>query len=154
MKVGDVNRSGVSKVFEATLETLYAMLKFIKDEALASGFSNTIVSKIELAAEEALVNIISHGYPKNKGEIEINCSKPEKEGIRITLVDSGLAFNPLDAIQNFTPTGSGNLVEETETQVGGYGIYFIVNMMDTVNYERAEDKNRLTLEKFLSGKNP
>lgn len=147
MKVGSVETKELTKVFPAKLENLYEMLKFIKEYSTYIGFTNTIISKIELASEEALVNIISHAYSNGEGTIEINCSSlQQKKGIQIIICDRGLQFNPLKAIENFEP---GNIDEEN-SQVGGYGIYFMVNMMDKVNYERIDEKNVLTLVKHLS----
>ncbi len=142
MKVGEAQQT---EIFVSSLDTLYAMLKFIKEKCEEIGFTNTITSKIELAAEEALVNIISHGYPDSPGKIEIIVEKSEKPGIKITLIDSGIPFNPIDTIKKFNPKN----IDITE-EIGGYGIYFIVNMMDSVDYQRVENKNILTLVKFLA----
>lgn len=146
MKVGEVESTELAKIFPAKLETLYEMLKFIKDCSNTIGFTNTIISKIELASEEALVNIITHAYSQQNGTIEIECNALESSGIQIKIIDTGILFNPLKAIENFLP---GNIDEEN-AQVGGYGIYFMVNMMDKVSYERLEDKNILTLIKYLN----
>lgn len=150
MKVGDLSSSETSQVFASSMDLLYTMLKFVKDRALAAEFNSTIISKIELASEEALVNIITHGYPDNpKGTIEIVCSKPlQKNGIQIVLIDYGIPFNPLEAIKNFKPGNIEDQDDKEETQVGGYGIYFIVNMMDSVHYKRIDEKNILTMIKY------
>ncbi|MEC7839631.1 MAG: ATP-binding protein [Chlamydiota bacterium] len=147
MKVGELHHSEKSKVFPAALETLYEMLKFVKEQASAAGFNNTVVSKIELAAEEALVNIISHGYPETSGDVNIICENINGKSLRLTIIDSGVPFNPLDAIKSFTPKSIESPEEQIEQQVGGYGIYFIVNMMDHVDYQREDNKNILILEK-------
>jgi len=149
MKVGELHHSEQTKVFPAVLETLYEMLKFIKEQAIIAGFTNTIVSKIELAAEESLVNIISHGYPGTTGDIKISCECVGVKGFRVIVIDSGVSFNPLEAIRSFNPKSSESNEEELEQQVGGYGIYFIVNMMDHVIYKREDDKNILILEKNI-----
>ena len=150
MKVGDLSSSETSQVFVSSMELLYTMLKFVKERAIAAEFNNTIISKIELALEEALVNIITHGYPDNpNGTIEIICSKPlQKNGIQIVLIDYGIPFNPLEAIKNFKPGNIEIQDDKEETQVGGYGIYFIVNMMDSIDYKRIDEKNILTMIKY------
>ena len=59
-----------NKTFDASLINLYKILTWIK-ERVAKYFSEKDIEKIELATEEAVVNIIKHGYKKKKGKIEI-----------------------------------------------------------------------------------
>lgn len=131
------------KTFEADLTFLYAMLAFVTEEALAVGFSPEQTQKIELALEEALVNIIEHGYSSEKGFIEISCEKHKPSGITITIKDTGTPYNPLNA-----PKPPEKKVSIDHRSVGGYGIHFIVTLMDEVNY-RYDNGNVLTLTKRL-----
>lgn len=149
-KVGKISHQDNPLEFPARLEHLYEMLTYIKQAAKDIGFGNTLVSKIELAGEEALVNIISHGYPKNPGTIHIHCKQVEEKLLSIVIQDDGIPFNPLEAIKNFSPAEDLDNQEPVEnTQVGGYGIYFIINMMDHVDYEFSDGKNMLILKKSL-----
>ena len=133
------------KTFPASLEKLYEMLKFVKEQALAAGFEEANVAKIELATEEALVNIISYGYPHKNGIIEIHCSLPERLGLRILITDRGLPYNPLMNARKFNPSASLE-----ERSVGGYGIFFILKIMDEVDYHRENNNNVLILTKYLN----
>lgn len=137
--------------FAADLKHLYEMLSYIKECAATVGFSKTVISKIELAGEEALVNIINHGCREKNGTIEISCHSEEGKSLIINIVDNGIPFNPLDAVKNFSPDSPE---QSCDHQVGGYGIFFIVNMMDDVSYLRTEGKNSLLLTKHLEPKNP
>lgn len=149
-KVGEMSHQDKSLEFPAKLEHLYEMLSYIKESANQLGFSKTIVSKIELASEEALVNIISHGYPGKSGTIRILCEPTQKGSLSITLKDNGVQFNPLGAIKNFNPADTDGTTETIDdSQIGGYGIYFIVNMMDLVEYNFTEGTNVLVLTKHL-----
>jgi serine/threonine-protein kinase RsbW len=149
-KVGEKNHHDKPIEFPAKLEHLYEMLSYIKEMATHIGFSKTLVSKIELAGEEALVNIISHGYPQTLGTIRIHCQKTEKGSLLITVKDDGIAFNPVEAIKNFSPADMDESDDSVDdTQIGGYGIYFIVNMMDVVDYQRVDNSNVLMLTKHL-----
>jgi len=47
----------------AKLENLESMLQFIRNGAEQQGFSGKEINKIQVAAEEALVNVISYAYP-------------------------------------------------------------------------------------------
>ena len=132
------------KVFSAELDKLYDMLDFIRMQALDAGFDPCYVNKIELATEEVLVNIISYGYPNGEhGKIEIECSLSDNFDLEIIIKDKGIPYNPLKA-----QTERDSKANLDERSVGGYGIFFILNLMDEVMYKREENSNVLTLKKF------
>ena len=134
MKVGE--KYSIFKTFPASLDRLHLMLKFIIDYGKVVGFQTHHLLKLELAMEEALVNIITYGYAEQEGTVEITCSTLEK-GIRIILRDQGVPFNPLD-----------NAKDPKPEDPGGYGLFFIRNIMDKIEYEREGDTNVLKLEKY------
>lgn len=120
------------------------MLDFIREQASISGFESCFVNKIELATEEVLVNIINYGYPDgNPGEIAIECSLLQNSCLEIIIKDEGIPYNPLKAEPALNKNASID-----ERNVGGYGIFFILNLMDEVMYKREENANVLTLKKF------
>ena len=130
------------RTFPASIDHLYEMLHFVRERAQALGFEDSIVGKIELAVEEALVNIISYAYPNGSGNVEIQCLPLENSGIKIVLLDSGVSYDPLKNAPPFNPKAA---LEERD--VGGYGIFFILQMMDKVTYHRDRGFNILTLIK-------
>lgn len=137
------------KTFPATLDQLYEMLRYVREHAVLIGFERSHILKIELAAEEALVNIINYGYPQQNGDIHIHCSDRDIKGLKIIIKDHGIPFNPLVHASNFTPILDIETVINIETKIGGYGIFFIFKLMDEVNYMRDEDSNILTLIKYI-----
>lgn len=135
----------MGNTFAATLDQLYEMLGFIRGYSQQAGFNESVVSKIELACEEALVNIINYGYPDYRGNIEIICQPPENKGIKIIIKDRGIPFNPLTIQHKF------DIHAPLEARsCGGYGVFFILKLMDNVSYNRIDNCNVLTLIKFLS----
>lgn len=136
---------GMTKTFPASLDTLYEMLDFVKERAAHSGFSDKEITLMELAAEEALVNIISYGYPQNPGNITIECHQPQNPGLQIIIRDRGIAYNPLTNSKYFDIQAP--LEERT---MGGYGIYIILKIMDEVEYKREDLFNVLTMTKYLA----
>lgn len=130
------------KKFPAEIDKLYSMLDYVRSYAKQVGFDSGIVNKIELATEEVLVNIINYGYPDSQGTIEIYCSHSENLGIKIVIKDTGIPYNPLKNRKEF----NSRLALEERT-IGGYGVFFILNLMDEVNYEREQNYNVLTLIK-------
>lgn len=145
MTVGNKNPS---KKFPATLDQLYAMLQLICGQAMELGFDEMELAKIELACEEALVNIISYAYPGKQGEIEIEL-KPYEKGIEIELTDQGIPYDPVSQSE-ITKRVLDNPDPIELRKLGGYGIFFILTLMDDVSYSREGDNNVLKLIKYKS----
>ena len=57
-----VERGAMEHVFLAKVELLRSMLKWISDALLPMKLDQKALHKVELASEEALVNIIRHAY--------------------------------------------------------------------------------------------
>lgn len=134
-------------VFPATLECLPKMLGLIRAEAMAAGFTGEMEAKLELALEEALVNIIKHGYPQSSGDIDIAVNQIAHMGIKVTLKDNGISYNPL---KNAPSVNKDPATPLELKPVGGYGIHLILSIMDQVDYQRQGDANILTLIKYKS----
>jgi anti-sigma regulatory factor (Ser/Thr protein kinase) len=120
------------------------MIRWIRLQLDTLGLDETNIRKTELASEEALVNIIKHGYKKQVGEIEIELRAFDSQ-IEILLRDRGPAFNPLEQEISFNP-----LATLEERNPGGLGILFIRKYMDEVRYQREEGTNVLTLIKKIT----
>ena len=122
----------------ARLENLVRFIGSLLDCAKAQGLDREKVSRVELAAEEALVNIFRYAYPEAPGDVEMICSSEEGH-FAVEIVDSGIPFDPTAMPHPKAVDG----VHEREP--GGLGIYFIKKMMDEVRYRRDKDRNILTL---------
>ncbi len=134
----------MKKTFPATLDQLYWMLQFVQEHAKNAGFNDNVASKIEVAMEEALVNVIKYAYPEHtQGTIEIDCnSDSQRSTLEIVIRDSGGAFDPL---KDAKPPSFNAPIDEKP--IGGYGIFLIQQIMDSVNYQRDGNYNVLTLVK-------
>jgi anti-sigma regulatory factor (Ser/Thr protein kinase) len=144
------------KVFPAGLDHLYEMLVFIKEYGLSQNMSHMILDQMTLATEEALVNIINYGYPEGKkGTIDIACENSiSPPGIKITIKDQGVPFNPIENLPSTLPSRS-SVLEKSDDSLGGYGIYILVELMDSVEYRRVNEENILCMIKYLVDfKNP
>ena len=127
--------------FPAKLENLQKMQAFIRQEAEQCGFAAGELNKIQLAGEEALVNVINYAYPGKEGGLEISCLA-RNGGMEIEISDSGISFNPLNL-----PEPDINMPLE-QRKIGGLGIYMIRKLMDQVTYSRDGEYNKLKM--FLS----
>jgi len=68
--------------------------------------------------------------------------------IKLIFIDDGIPFNPE---LKEDPEHLQHSVEERPS--GGLGIYLVKKLMDIVKYQRIQDKNILTLTKFLKKSN-
>jgi anti-sigma regulatory factor (Ser/Thr protein kinase) len=98
---------------------------------------------LNLALEEAVVNVMSYAYPEGtKGDVDIEVVKGPQY-LDFIISDSGKPFNPTTKEDPDT-----NLSVE-ERPIGGLGIHIIRQIMDSVHYERKENRNNLTLRKNI-----
>jgi len=110
--------------------------------------SQRIIYDISLCLDELITNIISYGFhDKAEHTIEIQFHLKEHE-IKLVFIDDGIEFDPE---LKEDPAHLQHSVEERP--IGGLGIYLVKKLMDIIKYKRVEDKNILTLTKFLKNSN-
>ena len=124
----------------ATVDSLEKLMLFVSGFAGDHGFSKKKISDIQLATEEALLNIFQHAYPgEHKGEVEVTCEMKSDSDLTIHILDTGI---PFDILSLSEPDLSCSLPER---KIGGLGCYLIRKMTDDVRYHRQGDTNILTL---------
>ncbi|HNQ51044.1 MAG TPA: SpoIIE family protein phosphatase [Candidatus Omnitrophota bacterium] len=128
-------------VLPAKLENLETMFAFIREGAARQGFVKEHIDKIQLACEEALVNVINYAYPGGTGDLEITYLNSNSY-LEITVIDSGVPFDPL----SLPEPDIHKPIEER--QIGGLGVFMMKKIMDDVSYKRDNDRNILTLVKY------
>ena len=103
----------------------------------------SLARQLQLAVEEAVVNVIDYAYPVGTdGDITINMMSDDKY-LKIIIIDSGVVFDP--TLKGKTDT----TLSAEDRQIGGLGIHLVRELMDSINYEREGGKNVLTLIKNL-----
>ena len=117
---------------------------FIDEVCEANGFDMATTMQINLAIEEAVVNVMNYAYPKDtKGDITIE-AKANKTELSFIISDTGKPFDP-------TAKAEVDITLSAEDRaIGGLGIHLIRQIMDHINYERVDGHNILTLIKKLS----
>lgn len=104
--------------------------------------------QIDIAIEEAFINICSYAYADigGSGDVTIRAEQTANT-LAIEFEDSGTPYNPLDKPE------PDDLDAETseEKNVGGYGVYMVRRLMDSVSYRREDGKNILTITKNVDG---
>jgi len=127
------------KKMPARVESLHELLTFIRTEAKKRGFSEEALNRIELVAEEALVNVFVHGYTQNQGQVEVRCLVEDDPALTIEIRDAGVSFDPLSLA---APDVESDL---TKRKIVGMGVFLIRKMTDRVAYRREGDINILSM---------
>lgn len=121
------------------------MAEFVETICDEAGVDMATAMQLNLAIEEAVVNVMNYAYPAGtRGDV---CLAASAEGDTLTFVlsDSGTPFDP--TAQEDADTS----LSVEERPIGGLGIFLVKQLMDTVSYQYTEGKNVLTLTKQLKG---
>ena len=116
---------------------------FVEEMCEAVGFSPSDTTMINLAVEEAVVNVMKYAYPPDtKGDVTIEAVSNDVR-LKFTIIDSGAPFDP--TVQSQVDT----TLSAMERPIGGLGIHLVRQIMDSINYERMDNLNVLTLRKKI-----
>lgn len=116
---------------------------FVKQVVEALQLDKSLTGKLRLAVEEAVVNVMEYAYPAgHTGEVSIRATS-DGHRLKFIITDSGISFNPTEAPEADTTLSA------KERPIGGLGILLVRELMDSVNYERINGKNVLTLTKQI-----
>lgn len=123
---------------------LAAVRAMVSNLAQRLGFNEIHSGQISLAVDEALCNIINHGYEKRPdGRIWISVwalEEPNRPTIKIIIEDRAKQVDP-QAIRSR---------DLEDIRPGGLGVYIIREVMEDVRYEKREGGGmRLTMSKRL-----
>lgn len=135
----------MKKTFIAQFENVPVIIEFIKECAKSVNFDYSQMLTIELVMEEALTNVLFYGFKDRKGSIEIECKKNGDKGMAFIIRDDGMPFNPFKDFKQKDLT-----LPLEKRQIGGYGIPYILNFMDKVDYHYKNNKNVLTMHKNIT----
>ena len=106
-------------------------------------FDNETTLDISLVLDEIITNIISYGFDDDSEHKIIVHLTVNNKILSIKIEDDGIPFNPLE----YPSPDTTKPLEERE--VGGLGIFLVKKLMDSVEYERKENKNILTVNKSV-----
>jgi len=119
------------------------LAEFVDSVCEAMDFDMGTTMKLNLAIEEAVVNVMNYAYPAGtKGDVNIEAQANDVR-LKFVITDSGVPFDPT-AKKEVDTTLSAE-----ERSIGGLGIHLVRQIMDSINYERVGGTNVLTLRKKL-----
>lgn len=123
----------------ADLGQLSRIREFVTESAAALGVAPASFDDLRLAVDEAVTNIITHGYD-GPGDIELELTTDGPDLI-ICLRDRAPSFDPALA-QPVDPHFSG-----ARDSPGGFGLYLMQSAMDEIAHRSIDSGNELTMIK-------
>lgn len=139
MKTAEIIKKS-SKRFAATSQELPLVLAWIRKES-EKFLPLSLAMRLQLAAEEAAVNIINYAYEGLSGEKYLQLDfLAAANAVTLCLEDAGVAFNMLHADAQPDPRAALD-----ERRAGGWGLVMLHKFTDAATYERRDEKNILLL---------
>lgn len=130
----------------ADREDLPELLAFVDSRCARAALPDAATFALRLAAEEAFMNILRHGYGGKPGPVRLSIERAS-DRVCLTLTDEARPFDPEDAPR---PDLDAELDQRTE---GGLGLHLIRELMDEVHHRAGPEGNVLTLIKHLGEPN-
>jgi carbonic anhydrase len=120
---------------------LGAAMAWLDTECAANRIGADDAGRLAIVLEELFLNVTTYGGAPPPS-VELTFARAPL-ALELILEDDGVPFDP-------TAEELPNLSDDADDRtVGGLGIHIVMELMDEVSYERAGDRNRVTLRKFL-----
>jgi anti-sigma regulatory factor (Ser/Thr protein kinase) len=134
------------------LSDLAPIAPWIERLGLQHAIPHNVRFAMNLCLEEALSNIIRHGYNNAPDRfITVRFSAPRENSFAFVIDDDAPHFNPLELPDAPPVAPSDSLTHDAP--IGGQGLRLLRHFADTLQYEPKPVGNRLTIGFSLVGAN-
>lgn len=117
------------------------LIDWIRSCCEVDAVADNVALKLALAVEEAVTNVITHGFadlpPPHRIAVRLDITV---QAVVAEIIDNGMAFDPTAA-----PAPDLALPLD-QRQPGGLGIHLIRHMVDRLEHRRSDGNNLLRLE--------
>lgn len=125
------------------IETIPQLADFIEGIATDLNIGMELTMSLNLAMEEAVVNVMSYAYPEGEqGQVRVDAEGSD-QWLQFVISDMGTPFDPT------TQKDTDVTLSAEERPIGGLGIFLVRQIMDSIAYERKDGQNILTLRKNI-----
>ena len=132
-----------SLVLPCDLQEVPRLNAFVEEVCQEVGFDEMVSMQVKVAVEEAVVNVMKYAYPPGQQrDVTIEAASNDIR-LKFTIIDCGQPFDPTVQAEVDTTLAAN------ERKIGGLGIHIIRQNMDSINYERMDNLNVLTLRKKI-----
>ena len=128
----------------AAVESIPKVIAFAGEELQAMGCPVKTQHLLSVATDEIMSNIVHYAYGMGIGSVTVRIEGTrDTRGAMITFIDTGVAFNPLEA-----PEPDVSLSAD-KRQEGGLGIFLAKKLVDEMHHERVDGRNILRITKHF-----
>ena len=138
-----MNSEMIEQVFPANVEEIPVVVEHVSGLATEAGVHPKRIMHLELAVEEAVMNICSYAYKTPPGTVVVRVLCAD-DRFTVQLVDEGIPFDPLSVEE---PDIKAELEDR---KIGGLGVLLIRRVMDEVHYQRKGSLNILTMVMYMN----
>jgi serine/threonine-protein kinase RsbW len=122
-------------------EGITRLLDQLRAFAGGHGVPLSVQRELHLALDEIVTNIIRHGYGGGAdAKVDVRM-RVENGAVEVEVLDQARPFNPLEV-----PDPDTTLPPDMR-EIGGLGLYFVRQLMDSVEYTRTGEGNRVVLRR-------
>lgn len=124
------------------LEQWPLLRRTLHEYGVCIGIEKRTLKKLEIALEEAVVNIISYSHAT---EIKLDIQRAtfnQHSTLNVTLTDDGIPFDPTSSKSDIS-----KVIEER--QIGGLGISLLRQIADELHYQHTNERNQLIITKNI-----
>jgi serine/threonine-protein kinase RsbW len=120
-------------------EEIESLHPWLAAQAETLNLSKTQLNGMQVALEEVVMNVAMHGVAQlGCGEVTVRFGRAP-DAVVLVVEDDGQAFDPVAAAPRKRPESL------REAEVGGLGLTLLRHYCRDIHYERAGDRNRLTM---------
>jgi phosphoserine phosphatase RsbU/P len=133
----------MGEVYSLTLRNdtadLARMVTWVDDLVPLLGLSAKTTYALQLCLEEVIVNVVSYAFePGTRHDVHVVLSR-EGQTLQAEITDDGRPFNPLLQPEPKPPK------DLASAQIGGLGLKLVRSFAGSIDYQRCDAMNRLTL---------
>ena len=133
-----------SITLNASVESISRITEFVDEALEALHCPMKVQMQIDLAIDELFSNISYYAYQKGIGTATVSVDfDPETRTVSLIFEDNGIPYNPLEK------EDPDITLSAKERKVGGLGIFLVKKTMDSMEYERRDDRNIVTIRKKI-----
>ncbi|MBN2640295.1 MAG: SpoIIE family protein phosphatase [Victivallales bacterium] len=130
----------------AEVEELPKLQNYLEQVCARNHLGEDIENHLQIIAEEVFINIVNYAYEDKEGGVSVLFRyDPEIQSAQLVFTDSGIPYDP-------QMVSAPDLSEDSgDRQPGGLGIFLIKELVDSMDYQRKDDRNILVLTKTTGG---
>ncbi len=144
MPENDTNPVERDLVLDSNVAELERLKTFVDTFCQVESVADEMCGQLQVVLEELVLNIITYGGCEPTGSaIRLSMERINDE-VHAVLSDTGIRFNPLEMPPPDIAT------DVLERPLGGLGIHIVRHLVQSIRYERLENRNYLYLIKRIN----